>query len=216
MADEPGTDAVFALIADNRRQIADMFAGLDERQWEQTSLCTSWTVRQLAGHLILPFSVSLPRMIAGVIANRGSFDRFSVKASSKLAEQPTAQIIKVLRGNAESRFTPPGLGPAAPLTDTSIHLRDAARPLGLDVSPPLSTWRLVLDFLVSPPAKRAFVPATRLTGLTFRATDQDWSSGTGAEIAGPREALAMAMAGRVPALADLTGPGVDTLRARLG
>jgi hypothetical protein len=80
----------------------------------------------------------------------------------------------------------------------------------------LSTWRVVLDFMVSPAAKRAFVPASRLPGLALRATDQDWSFGSGEEVSGPSEALAMAIAGRKPALADVTGAGVATLRSRLG
>ena len=58
-------------------------------------------------------------------------------------------------------------------------------------------------------------PAGRLTGLTLRATDQEWRSGDGPEVAGPSEALAMAMAGRPAALADLDGDGVALLRSRL-
>ena len=56
----------------------------------------------------------------------------------------------------------------------------------------------------------------RLGERTFRATDQAWSWGTGAELAGPSEALAMAVSGRSVALDDLEGEGVETLRARLG
>jgi hypothetical protein len=50
----------------------------------------------------------------------------------------------------------------------------------------------------------------------LRATDQDWSWGSGADLVGPSEALAMALAGRAAALDDLSGGGVDVLRGRLG
>ena len=216
MTDHLDDDTVFGLIAENRRQLVQMFSGLDEGQWNHTTLCPAWTVRQLAGHLILPFSYSTPRLMLGVIASGGSFDKFSVKASRRIAEQPTATIVEVLRANEDNRFTPPGLGPGAPLSDTAVHMRDAARPLGLATTPPPSTWRVVLDFLMTPAAKRAFVPRNRLPGLSFRATDQEWSAGSGDEVSGPSEALAMAMAGRSAALADLSGPGVAVLQGRLG
>jgi hypothetical protein len=76
-------------------------------------------------------------------------------------------------------------------------------------------WRIVLDFLTSPAARRGFVPPDRLSTLHFRATDQDWRSGGGPEVAGPSEALEMAISGRPVALTDLDGDGVPMLRARL-
>jgi hypothetical protein len=102
-----------------------------------------------------------------------------------------------------------------PMADGCIHLSDAARPLGLDVPVPLDDWRIVLDFLATKRARRGFVPAGRLTGLTLRATDQEWRSGDGPEVTGPSEAMAMAMAGRPAALADLDGDGGALLRTRL-
>ena len=53
-------------------------------------------------------------------------------------------------------------------------------------------------------------------GLRLVADDQDWSWGAGPELAGPSEALAMAVGGRSVALDDLAGEGVDVLRGRLG
>jgi hypothetical protein len=59
------------------------------------------------------------------------------------------------------------------------------------------------------------VPRGRLDGLALAATDQDWTWGTGTEVRGPSEAVAMAVSGRVVALEDLSGPGVQALRSRL-
>ena len=101
------------------------------------------------------------------------------------------------------------------LTDISVHTRDIARPLGLDVSAPLSTWKVVLTFLTSPMASRGFVPKGRTNGLRVLATDQEWSYGDGAEVQGPSEALALALLGRGAAFSDLSGEGVTLLRGRL-
>ena len=124
-----------------------------------------------------------------------------------MGQRPISELTAILRNNAESHFTPPGNGALAPLTDISVHTRDVARPLGLDVSAPLSTWRVVLSFLTSPTASRGFVPG-RLSGLRFRATDQDWSFGGGGDVEGPHEAIALAMLGRGVAFSDLSGEGI--------
>ena len=206
---------VFGLVAVERRRVADLFASLDDAQWATRSLCAKWTVRDLAGHLVLPFSVSPPGLVLGVLKARGSFHRFSVAKSRELARRPPEELVAILRKHATSHFTPPGLGPEAPLTDVAVHTRDAARPLGVDVSAPLDVWRIVLGFVSSPAAKRGFVPPGRLAGLRLRATDQDWTHGDGAEVTGPSEALALGALGRPVALEDLSGDGVATLRGRL-
>jgi hypothetical protein len=63
-----------------------------------------------------------------------------------------------------------------------------------------------------PGGVRGLVPKDRLEDVQLLATDQDRSWGTGEQIAGPSEALAMAVAGRSVALDDLSGSGVDVLR----
>ena len=55
----------------------------------------------------------------------------------------------------------------------------------------------------------------RIRGLALRATDVDWTHGSGPEVTGPGEALLMAMTGRPAALDDLEGPGKATLAQRL-
>ena len=205
---------VFALTATERRRAADMFAGLSEDQWAVQSLCAEWTVRDVAGHLIGPFCVSIPRFVLGSLVSGGP-GRYSVRGSRRLGRRPTAEIIAVLREHAGDCFAPPGTGPLAPLTDLAVHTRDVARPLGLDTTASPAAWRGTLDFLTSPRARRGFVPRGRGDGLRFRATDQDWAQGNGLEVRGPSEALALAIGGRAVALDDLAGPGLPLLRSRL-
>jgi hypothetical protein len=54
----------------------------------------------------------------------------------------------------------------------------------------------------------------RIAGLKLRATDTDWSAGTGPEVAGPMLTLLVAMTGRKVAPGELSGDGVATLAAR--
>jgi uncharacterized protein (TIGR03083 family) len=207
-------DGVFKLIAIERRRAADMFEGLSDAQLSERSLCAEWTVRDIAGHMISPFRVSTARFLLSA-ALSGGFNRYSAKLARTLGQEPVDRLIATLRENADHRFTPPGNGPEAPLSDISIHTRDVARPLGLKVSAPLATWQVVLDFLMSPKAVRGFLPKGATDALRFAATDQDWSAGTGPEVSGPSEALALAIAGRKVALEDLSGEGLSELRSRL-
>lgn len=55
---------------------------------------------------------------------------------------------------------------------------------------------------------------SRIAGVTLRATDADWSHGSGPEVSGPLLSLVLAMTGRKVALGDLEGPGVEVLRSR--
>jgi hypothetical protein len=54
----------------------------------------------------------------------------------------------------------------------------------------------------------------RAAGLTLRATDADWSAGSGPEVTGPVVSLMMAIVGRQAAVDELSGDGVATLRQR--
>ena len=54
----------------------------------------------------------------------------------------------------------------------------------------------------------------RIAGLTLRATDADWSCGTGPQVSGPMLSLLLAMTGRKDSLGDLSGDGIAVLGER--
>ena len=208
-------DAIYALATRNRLLAASMFAGLTDEQWTTPSLCAGWTVREVCAHLVPPeggFKV-LP-LLRDVIRARGDLARMVDTDAREVARRPTAELVAALRDRAGERLKAPVVGPYGPMVDTAIHLRDAARPLGVDASPPPEDWRAVLDFLLTRPAERGFVGTGRTEGLLLEASDLDWSHGAGAVVRGPAEALALAIAGRPVAYDDLEGAGVDVLRSR--
>ena len=206
---------IYAWTTRNRLMIADVLASLDDADWNAPTLCTGWTVRHLAAHFSQPMLVGFPRFFLTAIRYRGDTDKTVDHFTRRLSRKPPAQLITLLREHAADEVSPPRVGPVGPFAETCIHLRDIARPLGLAADVPVDHWRTLLDYLVSPAAAPALTPAGRLRGVTLTTTDADWSTGLGPEITGPIEALAMATAGRPAALADLRGPGVPTLDARL-
>lgn len=215
---EPTSEAPYRIATVNRLRAADLLAGLTPEQWRTPSLCAGWTVRDIAGHLVdaLETKTGVVRMMLALIRYRGSLDRMVDARARRSARRSTADLVAGLRELAAVRLNPPVIGPLGPMTDSLIHLRDIARPLGVGATPPPDEWRVVLDLLADPrPATRNLVPRDRLGGLRLVATDQAWQHGAGREVRGPSEALAMAISGRPAALADLEGEGVALLSDRL-
>lgn len=199
----------------NRRLFADVVDALSVEQHDAATLCTGWTVRTLTAHMLQPMEVGVPRFLLASIRHRGRVGPTVDAIARRLAKAEVPELTSRLRAAAAQQVSPPRVGPDGPFADTCIHLRDLARPLGIDADVPLGDWRHLLDYLVSPRVAPALVPSGRLDGLALSATDQAWSALDGARVEGPSEALAMAAAGRRAALADLEGPGVQVLGGRL-
>lgn len=208
-------EQVYALATRNRLLAASMFAGLSEEQWRTPSLCAGWTVREVCAHLVPPEGgFKMLSLVWDVVRFRGGLARMVDTTAREGARRPTAELVDSLRERAGERLKAPVVGPYGPMVDTAIHLRDAARPLGLNTCPPPEDWRPVLDFLLTSPAERGFVGKARTQGLRLQATDIDWSRGEGELMRGPAEALALGIAGRDAVYSELDGPGVAVLRKR--
>jgi len=201
-------------IADERRRVADLVDSLTPAQLNTPSLCGDWTVRQVAGHLLAAVSKP-PTPLLPLIARSGfNIHKANARLAALVAEQPPTELAEGLRDNADNPFRPPIVGYPGQLTDLQVHGQDMRRPLGLPHGLSLDRLRVSLDFLTGGRAV-GFTPRRRVAGLRFEATDLDWSTGTGPLVAGPAEALMLAMTGRGVALTELDGPGVPILRNRL-
>lgn len=198
-------------VATERRALADLLETLTPEQWATPSLCSGWTVRHVAAHVMVGPTVSMARFLGAMVRARGSFDRANDRLAGNRAQLPTGTLVADLRERADSRFTPPGLDWHAPLTDLLLHRLDITVPLGIDHGRPKAPWADALDLVVSKRAVPGFLPKG-LPGLTFAATDLDWSRGEGPRVEGPVEALALAITRRPVRLEELTGPGREALR----
>ncbi|WP_369140729.1 maleylpyruvate isomerase family mycothiol-dependent enzyme [Modestobacter versicolor] len=204
----------FAEIADERRGLAALLSGLTAEQQATPSLCAAWRVHDVVAHLVVPLEVGIPKFVLAMLACRGDFDRANVRLTREQARRPFGELVEVLRRKADSRFTPPGAGPEAPLTDLLVHGLDIRWPLGLPRDVPEARLRTSLTFLTAGRAG-GLVAAGTLSGLRFEADDVEWAHGSGPTVHGNAEALLLAITGRTTALDHLSGDGVPTLRSRL-
>ena len=104
-------------------------------------------------------------------------------------------------------------GPTATwLGETIVHSEDIRRAVGIKHAYPVDAVVAVADFYKG--SNLLIGSKDRIAGLALRATDAEWSHGTGPEVKGPIVSLVMAMTGRTVADDDLAGDGVATLRSR--
>jgi uncharacterized protein (TIGR03083 family) len=203
----------FAVIATERRAFADTLETLTQEQWARPSLCEGWLVKDVAAHLLVGPTTSLPEFLVAMVTSRFDFDRANRRLTAKRADRSTEEIVALVREHADSRFTPPGQDWRAPLMDLFIHRLDCLVPLDIPTDRPVAPWPDILDFLVQPGTQRLFTkrPAP---DITLAATDVNWGHGSGPRVEGTAEALGLALAGRAAGLTRLSGPGVDVLRSR--
>ena len=199
-------------IRDERLRLAGRLRSLNRQDFDRPSMCEGWAVRHVLAHLVTPFLVS-PTSMASTALRRGGISAAMDLKARQIAERPATELVDILEQHADSKFRPPGLPAAAPLTDVVAHSADIRWVLGdgeVDWAEP-ERLRPVLDFLVSRRSRMGFVPAGRVRNLRLVADDVDWEHGAGAEVRGPRLAVALGILGRPAAARQLSGNGVAAL-----
>jgi uncharacterized protein (TIGR03083 family) len=198
------------LISAERRELAGVLEGLSAEQWRSPSLCAGWTTAHVVAHLTMPFRITEEEFGRGMAEAHGQFTEFSDAVAARDSELPQAQLAGVLRDNIDNPWAPPGGGQPGALSHDLIHGLDIAWPLSITYPIPDRAMTTVLDLIAGPDGQKAF--GADLDGIELRATDLDWSSGSGAEAAGPSRDLLLLLARRSLPHDDVTGPGAQRLR----
>jgi uncharacterized protein (TIGR03083 family) len=182
-------------IAAERRELADVLAGLPEQAWDAPTLCAGWRVREVVAHMTMPFRYSMARFGLELARSHGNFTAMSDRVAKRdAAALPAAELTAALRDNAEHPWQPPGAAPEAPLTHDVIHGLDFTVPLGIGRRVPADRMRMVLDAVTAPVALKHF--GVDLADVRLVADDLDWSFGTGEPVTGAAKDLLLLIAGR--------------------
>lgn len=212
---------LFAAIAAERRGLADVLEGLTDEQWTTPSCCAGWTVEDVAAHLTVVWNYSAFDYVRRSLADprtwlrpRRALDAVNALTVAERRATGRPALVTALREHAEDRSTPTGFGAAAPLTDLVVHIQDICVPLGITAPSAPAHGGVALDTAVSR-RYALFTQRARLRGLSFAATDVDWTHGGGPSVTGPALPLAHVLWGRPASLGQLTGDGVEVLRTRL-
>lgn len=203
------------LARQERADLADLLQGLTPAQWDAESLCARWSVRDVVRHLISYEEHGDLDTLRRLRRAGFRVGRLNDVAAAEYSHLSDADLVAFLRAHLEPRGTTARMGGRVGLVDGLVHHQDIRRPLGMPREIPSERLRVALPFAVTAPPIRG---AWHARGVRVVAEDLGWEHGRrGApEAVGPGEAVLMALAGRRGAAADLTGPGAEVLRRRLG
>jgi uncharacterized protein (TIGR03083 family) len=196
-------DDLPALIAAERRELADVLAALPAEAWDQSTLCAGWRVYEVVAHITMPFRYSTARFVMEMIRSGGQFNRMADRCARRDATASPDELTAALRDNATHPWRPPGAGPDAALTHDLIHGLDITTPLGIDRRLPEAALRIVLNTITSRQSMKHF--GVDLDGIELHAEDIDWSYGTGTPVIGTAQNLALILCGRTLAAGQLGG-----------
>jgi uncharacterized protein (TIGR03083 family) len=204
-------DDIWTVVFGERKALAADLKSLDEGQWTVTSLCTEWTVRDTVAHMTATAKITPAAFFPKMLMSGFSLPRLQVKDIAVERGPSPADTLARFEAVEKSVKHPPGPVDSW-LGEAIVHAEDVRRPLGLQHEYPMDAVVRVANFYKN--SNLIIGTKRRIDGLTLRATDTDWSHGTGPEVSGPMLALLMAMTGRKPAAGQLSGEGVATLQAR--
>jgi uncharacterized protein (TIGR03083 family) len=202
-------DDLWPLVHAERAALIHDLEGLDERRWQQPSLCEDWTVHDVAAHLVDSARTTRLGFLARLAGARLDFDRQNARGVERERGTSPRQTLERLRQVASRRSSPPAPRDSR-LVEEVVHGEDIRRPLGLTRSYPQQVVVRALRLQVR--TSVAFGGAKELVApVRLRATDADVVLGEGPEVNGPALSLLLVASGRSTALDDLDGPGVGGL-----
>jgi uncharacterized protein (TIGR03083 family) len=174
--------------------LADLLGSATDVQWDTPSLCAGWRVREVIAHMTMAARYPEDKFLAELRRCDFDFGRLSNEIASRDAALPVGELVAGLRSDVMQHWTPPGGGYHGALNHVVIHGLDVTVPLGVPRRAPDDTIRVVLDDLTAGGVHEHF--GTGIEGRTLRATDLDWSYGSGPALRGKAEDLALVLCGR--------------------
>jgi uncharacterized protein (TIGR03083 family) len=198
-------------IGKERRSLDNYLHGLSPEDWSRPSLCTGWTVRDAATHILVT-AQKTPFSSFGDFA-KARF-RFQTMVKNDLGAKASLSIEQLLAefdAIVTSRSAPPG-PKAGWLGEVIVHGEDIRRSLGEYGEHDPAALIAAANFYKG--SNTLIGTKSRISGMELQATDVDWRWGSGPLVRGPMVALLMAMTGRHTPLEDLEGPGVSMLREK--
>lgn len=205
------------LLWDESSDIAATLGELGDTDFDAMSLCEGWRVRDVASHMIVGHTSPMSKILVEVAKNRFSVPKGSFEISREYGSAHSPAEIRAAWTAVAAEHTRKGITKVISdkegFADHLIHHQDIRRPLGRPRTIPTERLTAALDAL---PTIGGFLKSKqRMKGLSWRATDVDWTFGEGPEVSGPAEALILAASGRPAALPEISGDGQAELASRL-
>ncbi len=203
------------VAATARKDFVELIESLESEQRNQETLCAGWTPVHILAHLVSFVDVSLWSGLRNLIQHKFDTDAATMATTLKLFESRSVDdLCSTLRIRAARSAGVPGVSEALVVADVAVHTQDVRRGVSAEGSLNPTVLRSALEFVLTNKKAQKMFHAPKLDGLSFEATDVDYSAGSGAVIRGTGDAILLGLLGR-PTLGDLSGRGLATLADRL-
>jgi len=184
-------------IATEFEALADLLEAAGPGAWDAPSLCEGWRTREVVAHMTMPARYDGPAFMAELESCGRDFSRLSDTVAARDGALPVAALLADLRSPVLHAWQPPGGGEEGALVHCVIHTLDIVEAVPLDRRVPAGPMRQVLDMVATHAAGTPNLFGLDLSAVELSADDLEWSSGSGALVAGPAQALAVAACGRL-------------------
>jgi uncharacterized protein (TIGR03083 family) len=168
-------------------------------------------VHDVLAHQLSAAKMTPPKFLAKFARAGFDFNKFAGRQVALEGTGGPAATLAAFRAVQSRTSAPPGPKETW-LGEAFVHGEDIRRPLGISRTYPLPEVARTVAFYAK--SNAIIGGRDRVAGLTLTATDTDFSVGSGPVVQGPAMALLLAASGRKSALDELSGPGVEQLRAR--
>lgn len=198
-------EAIWSLVHEERRALADDLASLPDVDWQAPSLGTDWSVHGVLAHLIHDAKTTRWSFVRDFVAAGFNFDRSNERWVEKLSRQDPALTLEKLRLVAGLTGSAPAPLPSR-LVEVIVHGEDIRRPLGIAHEYPLGAVVTAVRYQL---ATGVNLGGGKERAADFRllASDADVAVGNGPEVRGSALALLLALTGRPVRKNELTGTG---------
>jgi uncharacterized protein (TIGR03083 family) len=173
-------------------------------------------VRDVIAHLTLQ-QLTLGRIASEFVRHPAvNMDRINHDFACRTASaRPVPTLIADIRSMVGSRRRNLGVSSEDALTDCLVHSQDIVLPLGRSLDLPVDAAAAAAS-RVWQRTGWPFRTPRRFENFEVRATDTDWTRGSGVVVEAPMAAILLAGTGRLIALESFSGDGVAALSRQLG
>jgi uncharacterized protein (TIGR03083 family) len=199
-------------IAEEFVAFAELLEAAGPHVWDEPSLCEGWRTREVVAHVTMPVRYPGPAFMAELEAAGGDFTRLSNTVAARDGALPAERLLADLRSDVLHHWQPPGGGEDGALTHCVVHCLDVIEAVPLSRRVPDERITRVLSLVADPTGPNLF--GTDLSGVELRADDVEWSSGEGALVTGPAQALVLVASGRRLPAGRLRGKGASRFTQR--
>src|SRR5688572_32583517 len=119
------------LFFEERDSLVNTLKSLTPQQWDAPSLCEGWRVRDVAGHLVTGFQMSLPKVLAKTARAGFNINKASAKAAVEAGSRPVEELTAAIESPTELSGFAKVLGYSKLIPDLTVHHEDIRRAVGL-------------------------------------------------------------------------------------